>query len=406
MAVSETLEEWLAGQSARIESLQSRLTELAAVGPENGGDGEWKKAAFIEGYLDGLGVPATRYDCPDPRVSSGARPNLVAKLGERRDRPRLWLFAHTDVVPPGDGTAWKSDPFAVRKNGDLLIGRGVEDNQQAIVSMLLLAEGLKVFDRNGDANLGLVFMADEESGSHFGLEWLLEKNDDIFKPEDYYIVPDGGSPNGELVEIAEKAQLWLKFTVTGKQCHASTPGEGRNALVAGSRLILDLLKASTKFSLTNPLFTPPISTFVPTLREANVPAPNILPGKDVFYMDCRLLPGCDSRGVLKEFDAVAKAIGPDFTAQMDVAQWQPATFAPPNTEIIAKLARAVQAVYGVKIKPVGVGGATVASFLRRKGFPAVVWSCIRNTCHQPNETSSITATWKDALVFGKIALDV
>ncbi|MDE5833013.1 MAG: M20 family metallo-hydrolase [Desulfovibrio sp.] len=400
----ERLQKWLYGRSEEIASLQTSLTGARAVGPENGGPGEMEKALLIEAILASLNIPFQRYECPDPRVEGGARPNIVAILGEKGDKT-LWLFAHMDVVPPGDAEAWTSDPFVLKQSGDLVFGRGTEDNQQAIASMLILAEGLRSLRMEPPVKLGLVFMADEERGSHYGLEWLLETHGDIFSPGDYFIAPDGGSPDGDIIEIAEKAQLWLKFTVSGKQCHASIPQEGRNALVAGSRLILELVRISQKFNLSNPLFLPPMSTFTPTMREANVPAVNILPGKDVFYMDCRLLPGCDPQKALKDFESATKSLEDGFEAKMEVVQWQPATFASPQTEIVKKLKRAIFDVYGVTARPAGIGGATVASFLRKKGFPAVVWSCIRNTCHQPNEYSSITATLKDAAVFGRILFD-
>ena len=49
--------------------------------------------------------------------------------------------------------------------------------------------------------------------------------------------------------------------------------------------------------------------------------------------------------------------------------------------------------------------AAWAALLRERGLPAVVWSCIANTCHQPNERSSITATLKDAQVFAHILMN-
>lgn len=404
MSDSRRLTEWLCEQDERIVELQSALTAAAAIGPENGGPGEVVKAAVIERVLESLDIPFERFDCEDSRVADGVRPNIVATLGAK-DKRKLWLFAHMDVVPPGDPEAWQTDPFVVSRSGDYIFGRGVEDNQQAIASMLILAEGLRAVNIEADTTLGLVFMADEERGSHFGLEWLLETRGDLFSPEDYYIVPDGGSPEGDLIEIAEKAQLWLKFTIIGKQCHASAPQEGRNALVAASKMILELEKLSQKFAMSNPLFLPPVSTFAPTMSEANVSAINIIPGKEVFYMDCRLLPGCDLNAVLKSIDAVLKTIDQGFSAQMEVVQWQPASFVSSQSDIVKILSREIQAVYGVKARPAGIGGATVASFLRRKGLPAVVWSCVRNSCHQPNERSSISATLKDAAVFGRILLN-
>ena len=58
----------------------------------------------------------------------------------------------------------------------------------------------------------------------------------------------------------------------------------------------------------------------------------------------------------------------------------------------------------MEARPTGIGGGTVAALLRQAGLPAVVWSCIRNTCHQHNEHSSISATIRDAQVFAHVLM--
>lgn len=388
------------GKTGRVVELQSQLTAFAALGPENGGQGEVAKASYVESILQGC----ERFSAPDDRVESGARPNLVYHRKGKTSRT-LWLFGHLDVVPAGDLSLWSGDPWVVRREGDWLYGRGVEDNQQAMVSMIILAESLG--DAAPELGLGLVFMADEECGSRYGLEWLLENHGHLFGKEDFYIIPDGGSPDGSLVEIAEKGQLWLRFTVTGSQCHASTPEKGVNSFLAASWLALALAKLNEKFPQKNPLFEPPCSTFAPTRHDANVDAVNIIPGKDVFYMDCRLLPELKPQEVLKEahqlLGEVEKLYG--VSAKVEIVQNQPAEETVLPAPAFSALARAITAVYGVKARPVGIGGATVAAFLRRKDLPALVWSHIENTCHQPDERSSISATLRDAAVFARILMD-
>ena len=117
----------------------------------------------------------------------------------------------------------------------MLVGRGVEDNQQGLVSMLLLAEALHACDITPELSLGLVFMADEECGNNYGLAHVLERHaalpegERFLRADDFYIVPDSGSPTGADIEVAEKCLCWLKVDVSGVQCHASTPHKGRNA---------------------------------------------------------------------------------------------------------------------------------------------------------------------------------
>lgn len=401
------LKQYLQGQADRAFALQQALTARQAIGPENGGQGEAEKAGFVLAALREAGVDQIEvFQAPDARVASGSRPNIVARVPGRVEKT-LWLFGHMDVVPPGDLSLWRTDPWHVAREGDKIYGRGVEDNQQAMVSMLLLAEALQHHKITPELSLGLVFMADEECGSACGLDWLLSQKADFFGPDDFYIVPDGGSPESDLIEIAEKAQLWLKFSVNGKQCHASMPANGSNALVGASALIMLLQTLNATFEQQDAIFTPPNSTFVPTKHDQNVDAINILPGLDVFYLDCRLLPQVDPKDVLHTVGQMAKAASHRYGVQIqvDIVQEHPASRTAANAPVVLALQKAIAGVYNVQPRVCGIGGATVAAFLRARGLPAAVWSTILNTCHQPNECALLSAACNDAAVFAHILMD-
>lgn len=390
------------GSSEDIVCWQNEMTACQAIAPENGGDGEAQKITLIETWLKDLVVSEfLRFDSPDPRVSSGIRPNLLVRSAGKSSKT-LWLFAHLDVVPAGDPAAWQSDPWIVRRDGDNLYGRGVEDNQQAIASMLALLSALSKEDYLSELSLGLVFMADEENGSKHGLEYVLDHAGELFGPEDLYVVPDAGSANADVIEVAEKGQLWLRFAIRGRQCHASSPQKGCNALLGGAALIIALSQQLPRlFPGQNMLFKPPISTFAPTRQDANNVAINIVPGADIFYMDCRLLPEIAMNDVVNASHEIARMISREYGVGIETesVHMQEPTSIPHDCIAVQKLKKAVESVYGVVPRPIGIGGATIASFLRRRNLPAVVWACLNNTCHQPNENSSIKSTIGDAMVF-------
>lgn len=396
----------LAGRADRIVALQQALTACRALGPENGGQGEEEKTAFIAAQLQAAGVTdLRRLDADDDRVACGRRPNLVARIPGRSPRT-LWLFAHTDVVPGGPAEEWHSDPWQVRRDGDLLYGRGVEDNQQGLVSMLLLAEALHVTGLTPELTLGLVFMADEETGNKYGLAHILSAAPELFRQDDLFIVPDSGSPSGADIEVAEKSIAQFRVRTRGLQGHASTPHKARNALTAAAAAITSLSELGRDFPQEDPLFDPPCSTFVPTRHDSNGPGINIIPGEDVFYLDCRLLPGIDPDAVLaaarQRVASVARHHGTDI--DVEPIHLQKASASAPGCPAARALMAAVQEIYGVEARPTGIGGGTVAALLRQAGLPAVVWSCIRNTCHQHNEHSSISATIRDAQVFAHVLM--
>ncbi len=368
-------------------ALETLLTAHPALAPEAGGQGEYKKCAALMQWLSAQGFSAIeRFEAPDSRVESGVRPSIVVTIPGASDDYALWIMAHLDVVAPGDASLWHSDPWTVVEKDGKLIGRGVEDNQQGLVSAVFAA---LAFVKNGvtpSHTVKLLFMADEEVGSAYGIGWLLTHTD-LFRKQDLILIPDGGDSKGETIEIAEKNLLWLKVTVKGKQIHASRPDQGINACLAASDLSLRLHAMEKKFNETDSLFEPDHSTIEPTMRLANVESVNIIPGADTFYMDCRMLPRYDLDDVLAEArriaDAVEKEYGVTVLFETPNKSQSPAT--PADAPIVRRLTAALKKTHGITARTIGIGGGTVGAELRRAGYHAAVWSTLDEQAHMPDE---------------------
>jgi succinyl-diaminopimelate desuccinylase len=383
-------------------TLEKQLAAIPAIGPTSGGKGELAKCKALEELLRGIGLTQLeRIDSPDDKAEGGIRPNLIARIPGTSHERTVWIMSHLDIVPEGDLKKWDSPPFEVRVDGDKVYGRGVEDNQQGIVASVLAARALLETKTVPAFDVAFLFVADEETGSVHGIQYLLKKNKSMFRPEDIVIVPDGGLPDGSMVEVAEKGILWLKIVTQGKQCHGSTPEKGINAHVAAAHTIVKLGSLYKKFNARNEVFDPPISTFEPTKKEANVPNINTIPGEDVFYVDCRVLPEYDIAKVLRRVKTICgqtdRKLGTKTT--MEVVQRDNA--APPtpvDAPVVTSLIKAVKRVYGVDAKPMGIGGGTVAAHLRRGGAPAAVWARMDETMHGPNEYALLPNLLGDAKV--------
>ncbi len=374
-----------------------KLIELKAISPDYGGDGELDKAEYVEKLLKGFEVE--RFDAKDDRAKGGIRPNIVAKVcdGERM----LWIVSHLDVVPEGDLSLWETPPFkAVVKDGKIY-GRGAEDNNQAIVSALFAGKIVKNLIEKGfepKIGFGLVFVSDEETGSEYGIKYLLKR--DVFDKNDLVVVPDAGNERGDEIEIAEKSILWLKFRVHGIQSHASLPK--LNANRRAMEFLLELDKAlHDKFNAKNELFNPPYSTFEPTKRDKNVDNVNTIPGLDVSYMDCRVLPEYDLNDVLRVVEEVkSKFVERDRKPiEVEVLQANSSPPTPENSEVVLKLKRAIKLMRGIDARAVGIGGNTCASFFRQFGIHTAVWATFVGNAHKPNEFCLIDNIVEDTKVF-------
>jgi len=399
----------------RIESyrddmiaLQIQLTAIPALSPENQGTGEADKVDFLHRFLRKAGFKEIDFiNAPDDRVPSGYRPNMIVTSPGRDPYRRVWILTHTDIVPPGEIGLWSNDPYQGYAKDGCVYGRGTEDNQQDLVASVYAAKAFLDEKITPVSGIGLAFVADEETSSRFGLDYVLKDPRNPFRKQDLIVVPDSGEPDGRAIEIAEKSMLWLRFVTKGVQCHGSRPALGRNAFLAASHLIVALQKLHKIFPLRDRLFTPPESTFQPTRKETNSSSINTIPGEDTFFMDCRILPSYDLSDVMNEIRCIMKTIEQKYCVTVDFFPVQQVQAPPPTGEsaaIVLALKKAIRDVYGIKGKTVGVGAGTVAAVFRKYGYEAAVWSKLCQKAHQPDECCLIDNMIGNAKVFAHLML--
>jgi len=383
-----------------IETMRQMIS-IKAISPKSGGSGEAVRAQFLEKLLNSWGFPTKRYDYNDD--TGTVRPNIITAMGNSKST--IWFVAHMDTVSEGDPKLWKSDPFTLKVDGDILYGRGVNDDGHGLIASMYAMRALKDSGAAVKYNFGLALVADEEIGSRYGMSKLVDE--DIFKKGDMFIVPDWGSKDGSLIEIGEKGLLWLKVTVIGKQVHASTPDLGKNAFRYSMRFLAQVdSMLHSKYTARNNVFNPDVSTFEMTKHEKNVDSVNIIPGVDVFYIDCRILPDYNMSEVVSSVKQIASSAEfKEVKIEVEEANRQdPAPITDPNSDIVRLLDSSVTELRKVKTRKLGIGGATCAEFARKKGFQAAVWGTQADVAHQPNEYSDINEIIADAKVFAHMLI--
>lgn len=378
-----------------------QMSLIPSVNPKSNGTGEYERMMWLTKILDDYSVHYKIYEAEDVSVKEKKRLNIVVKIeGTDKSEKTLWFISHLDTVPAGDLDQWNSDPFIPLVKDGKVYGRGVEDNGQAVICTLHTC--LIMFENNIKAkcNVGFIFASDEETGSDYGLKILV--NEGVFHLGDEAIVPDAGSKDGSFVEIAEKSMAWVKFTVTGKQAHASMPHLGINASSVSCHFAVELEEAlRDKYSYSDKVFDPSYSTFEITQKYANVDSPNILPGKDEFVIDMRILPiykvnevVCDINELIAKYESKYKVkINYQFLNRVDASE--PTSV---NSPIVINLVKSITEK-GITPKVGGIGGGTCASIIREIGLPAVVWSTLDELAHQPNEYVVIDNLITDTQVF-------
>jgi len=144
---------------------------------------EIEGAKFLGALLDEAHV---RYQIIE---SAPRRANLYARIRGKNRGDGLLLHNHIDVVPAHG--KWDVPPFSGAIKINMLHGRGSIDMKSIAICEL---EAFLDVARSGKVpEHDLVFLAtaDEETGSIFGMQWLLEHRPDVFG-DIKYMITEGG----------------------------------------------------------------------------------------------------------------------------------------------------------------------------------------------------------------------
>ena len=147
--------------------------------------------------------------------------NLIATKGS--GSPKILLCGHMDTVP---------GKIKVRKEGDILYGRGASDAKAPLLAMLFAAASVQ----NNNGTVTFVGAVDEE-GNATGIKNLIKDKLDF----DYAIF---GEPSGvKQVTIAYKGRLAINLRINvGESAHASAPWLSKNAIEESMIFIKELKK--------------------------------------------------------------------------------------------------------------------------------------------------------------------
>ena len=183
-----TLEETLDRVDSSVDDMvrtMIEMTRIPALAPFNGGDGEGRKADYLETQLRGFDT-VERVDVPDWHDPSVMRANILARK-KGPSKGTVWVVAHMDVVPTGDPDLWDTPPFDPVYRDGKVYGRGTEDNGQSVISSIFASRACMDQELHG-MSMGVALVADEETSSKAGIEYLLDHG--YFSEDDVIYVPD------------------------------------------------------------------------------------------------------------------------------------------------------------------------------------------------------------------------
>lgn len=289
------------------------------------------------------------------------RENILLQFRNGADHPHFMLNGHMDTVGVGGMTI---APFAGVVRDDRLWGRGASDMKGPLACMMAAALHLKNDPTSWRGTLTVACMADEEFRFR-GVSAMLEQ---LGKLPDFAVV---GEPTRLRVVRGCKGCLRFAIHALGRAAHSSKPHEGRSAIVAIARAILDLERHFTTrlAQITAPGFGTSTGSIGLISGGTGV---NIVPERCTIQVDIRLLPGQDWR---ETYDEIVKLSEGWLSKGSDGTRFQfdPPSVVDPSFEIPAthQLARTACAVLD-QPEPDVVFFSCDASKIAARGVPVIV----------------------------------
>jgi len=145
-----------------------------------------------------------KYGLEDTRLIDDVFAHGIIK-GTGKQRKKIAIACHGDVVPPGEG--WDKDPFKMYVKGDHLVGRGTTDNKGAGMAVLYAMRYLLESGFRPQNDIVLLVGSSEETG----MDDVKLAGDDLGK-YDITLVPDSGFP----LVYGEKANGRASFSLDMK----------------------------------------------------------------------------------------------------------------------------------------------------------------------------------------------
>jgi succinyl-diaminopimelate desuccinylase len=369
---------------------------VAAASPNPPGD-ETQVAEVIRDELRRLGLPESTTHARDPR-----RPNLFCTIGS--GRPHLILAAHMDTMPPGEADAWETAPFEPSLRNGRLAGLGVADMKASIAAMLLAGSRLAQAPPPS-GTLTLLFVADEENGSAYGMEWLEREG---LLAADAAVVTEPASlgiQSWERLFVSQRGSSVWWLVAHGEPGHSGThvPRE-RRASWAFARGLAALLDDELFQGLAHPVDGTRPAVNVATMVKGGM-VPFAHPAELRAAIDVRTIEGMSRDGVRVELESRLAEAGLEGRVTLEAAapplDWFPPGETVEDGRLLAAAQGACADVLGYVPERAVLPAGTDSAHLNAAGIPALpaFGPGSLGVAHRPNESIALADAERAVALF-------
>ncbi|PNE11626.1 MAG: succinyl-diaminopimelate desuccinylase [Beijerinckiaceae bacterium] len=347
------------------------LVRCRSVTPEDGG-----ALGVLDAALKQAGFATHRIIFSNPGTPD--IDNLYARFGA--STPFLVFAGHTDVVPVGDATKWRFDPFAATVADGAIFGRGTADMKSGVAAFAAAAIDYVAHHGSDRGSIGFLITGDEEGPAINGTEKLLRWAYGKGEHFDHCIVgePTSFEGLGDTIKIGRRGSLNGALIVEGRQGHAAYPERADNPIPKLMRL-LGALTAAPLDSGT-PQFEPSNLEIVSV--DVGNPAFNVIPAEARARLNVRFNDLWTSETLAAALRGRLDSVGVNFTLNFEACN--AVTFLTKPDAFTRLVANAVERKTGRRPALSTSGGTSDARFIRAY-CPVLEFGLIGATSHMVDE---------------------
>jgi succinyl-diaminopimelate desuccinylase len=305
--------------------------------------------------------------------------NLYARFGARS--PNLAFAGHTDVVPPGDLSGWRFDPFSGEIADGELWGRGACDMKGGVAAAVAAALRFIAKEAFG-GSISFLITGDEEGPAINGtvklVDWALARGETF----DHCILGESTSVEtvADTIKHGRRGSLNGRLTIRGRQGHAAYPHIADNPIPSLAPVLTALL--SPPLDQGNADFEPTNLEVVSV--DVGNPAFNVIPGEVRLKFNVRFNDLWTHDSLAAEIKRRVAAVDGGGRATLTFEPSNASAFLTkpgPFTDLVTE---AVQDVTGRKPSLSTGGGTSDARFIKN-ACPVVELGLVNATIHAVNE---------------------
>lgn len=356
---------------SRTLDYAKELIRRPSVTPEDEGCQDW----MIE-KLEALGFQCETLWFEEVR-------NLWARRGN--DGPLLVFAGHTDVVPTGEVSHWRFDPFVPTVDGDLLYGRGAADMKGSIAAMLTAVEAFIADHPDHDGSIGFLITADEEGPSVNGTVKVVETLQAREEHIDYCLVGEPSSTDtvGDVIKNGRRGSLGGLLTVKGVQGHVAYPHLARNPVHEVAPALAELTAA--EWDHGNDFF--PATSFQISNINAGTGATNVIPGDCQVLFNFRFSTEVTDFELRQRTETILQSHGLDYEIEWKLSG-QP--FLTDRGALVDATVAAIKERTGGDAHLSTAGGTSDGRFIAPTGAQVVELGPVNATIHKVDEHTSVS----------------